>query len=71
MSRKRRDFVPEGGVECLEVRVVLYFDEDGDECIAYEIADLNGSGKPSLHTVFGVMEEAKIFMAAKYMENSE
>lgn len=56
MKRLRRRLVPEGGIECFEVRIVHYFDRKGDCYTDAEVSVLPGLDPPYLHEVIGVME---------------
>lgn len=68
MRRRRTKLVPEGGVECFEIRAVLYFDEAGDEMVDAEVdtPDRTGVEGIPLHAVLGVLDMARDQIKAEY-----
>lgn len=60
MGRRRTRLVPEECVEVFEVRVVMYFDSEGDPVISYDIDKPDNSGDEDIptHEILGVMDFA-------------
>lgn len=66
-KRIRERLVPTDCVECFEVRVVLYFDEDGEQYIDVGISDPDHrAARPPLHEVEGALWRGLDQVAALY-----
>jgi hypothetical protein len=73
MGRRRTSLVPKSGVECFEVRIVLYFDEDGIPMIAYDVdkPDHSGAYDVPMHEALGVLSYASQLMMLDHVEAGE
>lgn len=72
MGRRRLRLVPKDGVECFEVRSVLYFDSEGDAMVTYDIDSPNtGDGEVPIHEALGVMLYSALVMVLDRMESVE
>jgi hypothetical protein len=69
MARRRLKLVPEDGVECFEVRIVLFYDAEGVPCIAHEVSVPDGdeNSYPRSYEVLGVIEDAKPEIRQNYI----
>lgn len=69
-ERPRVELVPEGSVECFEVRIALYFDEEGDSTVRTVVSTPDeGEVWPPLHEVLGVLGMAVDIMNDHYERN--
>lgn len=61
-GRKRLRLVPKDGVECFEVRAVLYLTREGKSIVAVHVdtPDNQGGGAVPLHEVLGVLDFARL-----------
>lgn len=66
-KRIRQRLVPEGCVECFEVRVVCYFDEDGVQYTDVGISDPDARiARPPIHEVQGALWRGLTSLEALY-----
>jgi hypothetical protein len=67
MRRQRRRIVPREAVECFEIRLAMYFTEDGDAIVGFEIStpdDLDA--RPPIHEVLGVLRFGEAVIMEDY-----
>lgn len=71
-KRIRERLVPTGCVECFEVRVVLYFDDEGEQYTDVGISDPDTrTARPPLHEVEGALWRGLNQVADLYAEADE
>jgi hypothetical protein len=65
-ARRRIKLVEGRGVEVFEVRVTLWFDDNGRPWTSLDITDPDGPTTPMLHEVLGVLDMAREIARAEY-----
>lgn len=68
MGRRRARLVPQGAVECFEVRIVLYFETDGEAYVSVNVSDPDGRSDAPMYEILGVLEQAKYALLGERLE---
>ena len=65
--RQRLRLVPLDGVECFEIRLALFYDQDATSMVAYEVSTPDDpKARPPLHEVLGVLRFAEAYLIDEY-----
>lgn len=59
-AKRRRRLVERGGLECFEIRIVCWFDSEGQQWTSVEVTAPEGSSEPQLGETLGAIEMGKM-----------